>query len=94
MIWKRTRQSHRQRQDQKQREIKQADLDMVELSAAVGEIDLFYLDESGFCMWTPVSAGCKAAKSRLATLESSAFCATFSKEDKKDSNRLKEEEDV
>ena len=27
---------------------KQADLDMVELSAAVGEIDLFYLDESGF----------------------------------------------
>jgi hypothetical protein len=28
---------------------------MVELSAAVGEIDLFYLDESGFCMWTPVS---------------------------------------
>ena len=55
MIWKRTRQSHRQRQDRKQREIKQADLDMVELSAAVGEIDLFYLDESGFCMWTPVS---------------------------------------
>lgn len=28
---------------------------MVELSAAMGEIDLFYLDESGFCMWTPVS---------------------------------------
>lgn len=55
MIWTRTRQSHRQRQDPKQREIKQADLDMVELSAAVGEIDLFYLDESGFCMWTPVS---------------------------------------
>jgi len=26
---------------------------MVELSAAVGEIDLLYLDESGFCMWTP-----------------------------------------
>ncbi|MDJ0591139.1 MAG: hypothetical protein QNJ72_14275 [Pleurocapsa sp. MO_226.B13] len=40
VIGKRTRQSHRQRQDQKQREIKQADLDMVELSAAVGEIDL------------------------------------------------------
>jgi hypothetical protein len=55
VIWKRTRQSHRQRQDQKQRDLKQADLDMVELSAAVGEIDLFYLDESGFCMWTPVS---------------------------------------
>ena len=28
---------------------------MLQLSAAVGEIDLFYLDESGFCMWTPVS---------------------------------------
>ncbi len=53
MIWKRTRQSHSQRQDQKQRDLKQADLDMVKLSAAVGEIDLFYLDESGFCMWTP-----------------------------------------
>ena len=28
---------------------------MLELSAAAGEIDLFYLDESGFCMWSPVS---------------------------------------
>ena len=28
---------------------------MLELSAAAGEIDLLYLDESGFCMWTPVS---------------------------------------
>ena len=55
MIWKRTRQSHRQRQDETKREIKQADLDMLELSAAAGEIDLFYLDESGFCMWSPVS---------------------------------------
>lgn len=55
MIWKRTRQSHSQRQNQKQRDLKQADLDMVEFSAAAGEIDLFYLDESGFCMWTPVS---------------------------------------
>ena len=55
MIWKRTRQSHSQRQDKKQKYLKQADLDMVELSAAAGEIDLFYLDESGFCMWTPVS---------------------------------------
>ena len=55
MIWKRTRQSHSQRQDKKQKYLKQADLDMVELSAAAGEIDFFYLDESGFCMWTPVS---------------------------------------
>lgn len=27
---------------------------MLELSAATQEIDLLYLDESGFCMWTPV----------------------------------------
>jgi putative transposase len=37
------------------REIKQADLDMLELSAAAGEIDLKYLDESGFCMWSEPS---------------------------------------
>ena len=34
------------------REQKQADLDMLELSAAAGEIDLKYLDESGFCLWS------------------------------------------
>lgn len=54
MIWKRTRQSHRQRQDEQKRGIKQADLDLLELAAAAGEIDLFYLDESGFCLWTPI----------------------------------------
>jgi putative transposase len=27
---------------------------MLELAAAAGEIDLFYLDESGFCQWSPV----------------------------------------
>ena len=31
---------------------KQADLDMLELAAATGEIDLKYLDESGFCPWS------------------------------------------
>jgi hypothetical protein len=25
---------------------------MLELSAATGEVDLKYLDESGFCMWS------------------------------------------
>lgn len=55
MIWKRTRHSHRQRQDPVQRAIKQADLDMLEMAAAAGEIDLFYLDESGCCQWSPVS---------------------------------------
>ncbi|WP_224092798.1 hypothetical protein [Nostoc sp. MS1] len=29
-------------------QIKQADLEMLELSAAAGEIDLKYMDESGF----------------------------------------------
>jgi len=46
--------SHRDKQDPKQRAIKQADLEMLELAAA-GEIDLLYLDESGFSLWSPVS---------------------------------------
>ncbi|MFN6488361.1 MAG: hypothetical protein RMY33_036620, partial [Nostoc sp. DedQUE03] len=33
-------------------QIKQADLEMLELSAAAGEIDLKYMDESGFCAWS------------------------------------------
>ncbi len=28
---------------------------MLELAASSGEIELKYLDESGFCMWSPVS---------------------------------------
>jgi putative transposase len=28
---------------------------MLELAAASGEIQLKYLDESGFCLWSPVS---------------------------------------
>ena len=28
---------------------------MLELAAAAGEIELKYLDESGFCLWSPVS---------------------------------------
>ncbi len=55
MIWKRTRQSYKNKQDPQQRQIKQADLDMLEVAAAAGEIELKYLDESGFCMWSPVS---------------------------------------
>ncbi len=47
--------SHRDKQDPKQRAIKQADLDMLELAAAAGEIDLLYLDESGFSLWSSVS---------------------------------------
>lgn len=55
MIWKRTRKSHQGKQDPVLQQIKQADLDMLELSAAVGEIDLKYLDESGFCTWSEPS---------------------------------------
>lgn len=47
--------SHRDKQDSQQRAIKQADLDMLELAAAAGEIDLLYLDESGFSLWSPAS---------------------------------------
>ncbi len=42
VLWKRSRVSHRDKQDPQQRAIKQADLDMLELAAAVGEIDLLY----------------------------------------------------
>jgi len=55
VIWKRARKSHKGKQDPKNREIKQADLEMLTLSAAAGEIDLKYLDESGFCMWSEPS---------------------------------------
>ncbi|MEP0879760.1 IS630 family transposase [Funiculus sociatus GB2-M2] len=55
IIWKRTRKSHKGKQDTVIREIKQADIDMLELAAATGEIDLKYLDESGFCAWSEPS---------------------------------------
>jgi putative transposase len=40
---------------QKSPAVKQAELEMLELSAASGEIDLKYLDESGFCLWSEPS---------------------------------------
>ncbi len=52
MRWKRTRQSHRQRQNPEHRATKQADLDRLELAAASRDIDLFYLDEAGFSQWS------------------------------------------
>lgn len=52
MIWKRTRISHQKKQEPVIREIKKADLEMLELAAASGEIDLKYLDESGFSAWS------------------------------------------
>src|SRR5579883_2121766 len=55
IIWKRTRKSHKRKQDPVLQHIKQADLEMLELSAAAGEIDLKYMDESGFCAWSEPS---------------------------------------
>lgn len=54
MIWKRTRHSHRSQQDPVEKAKKLADLEMLQWSAAAGELDLFYLDESGFSLWMPV----------------------------------------
>lgn len=54
MIWKRTRHSHRGKQDPLEKAKKLADLEMLQWSAAAGEIDLSYLDESGFSLWLPV----------------------------------------
>lgn len=50
---KRTRHSHKQKQDPIAKAIKQADLDTLNLAAQEGHIVLKYLDESGFCLWSP-----------------------------------------
>jgi putative transposase len=52
VIWKRVRISHKAKQDPVIRANKQADIDMLELATASGEIDLKYLDESGFLPWS------------------------------------------
>ena len=43
VLWKRSPVSHRDKQDPQRRAIKQDELDMLELAAAAGEIDLLYL---------------------------------------------------
>lgn len=53
--WKRTRRSQQHQQDPEQQRLKQADLDTLELAAQEGHIDLKYLDEAGFCLFSPVS---------------------------------------
>lgn len=53
-LWKRTRTSHKSKQNLTKKEIGQADLDMLELAAAAAEIHLKYLDESGFSLWAQV----------------------------------------
>jgi hypothetical protein len=53
--WKRTRHSQQTQQNLEQQRLKQADLDILELAAQEGHIDLKYLDEAGFCLFSPVS---------------------------------------
>ncbi len=53
--WKRTRHSQQQSPDPEYERLKQADLETLELAAQEGHIDLKYLDEAGFCLYSPVS---------------------------------------
>lgn len=53
-MWKRSRQSHKEKQNLQEKKKKQADLEMLEIAAAAGEIDLLYGDESGNCLWSEV----------------------------------------
>jgi DDE superfamily endonuclease len=53
--WKRTRHSHRRNQDPRKKALKLADLQTLQLAQQEGHLDLKYLDESGFCLWSPVS---------------------------------------
>lgn len=53
--WKRTRASHRGKQDPVKKALKQADLQMLIRAAEAGEIELKYLDEAGCCLESPVS---------------------------------------
>ena len=53
--WKRTRHSQRNKQDLLKKELKQADLELLQQAAQDQHIELKYLDESGFCLWSSVS---------------------------------------
>ena len=53
--WKRTRHSHQRKQDSAKKALKQADLETLVLAAEEGLVDIKYLDEAGFCLWSPVS---------------------------------------
>ena len=53
--WKRTRYQQPPAPDPKLKAAKQADLDWLLWAHSAGEICLKFLDESGFCLWSPVS---------------------------------------
>jgi len=55
ICWKRSRSSHKAKQKEDLKAIKQADLDMLEMAAAAGAIDLYYGDESGCSPWSDPS---------------------------------------
>lgn len=53
------------KQDEQQREIKKADLEMLHWAAGAGEICLKYLDESGFSLWpSPIYTWGKRGKQK------------------------------
>lgn len=52
--WKRTRVSMKDKQNEEEKALKKADLEMLELAAGAGEICLKYLDEAGFSLWAGV----------------------------------------
>ena len=53
--WKRTRHSHRAKQNLEYKQLKQAQLDALKHLAELGYIELMYLDESGCQLWSPAS---------------------------------------
>ena len=55
MKWKRTRHSHRAKLDPEYNWLKQTQLNALEQVAQLGGVELMYLDESGCCLWSPVS---------------------------------------
>lgn len=52
---KRTRHSHKRKQDPVRKALKQADLDTLVLAAEDGLVDIKYLNKASFCFWSPVS---------------------------------------
>jgi hypothetical protein len=54
-VWKRTRSSHRRQHNLEEKAVKVADLALLKIAETEGLIRLKYLDESGFCLWSPVS---------------------------------------
>ncbi len=55
MRWKRTRHSHRAKQDAQYKQYKQAQLKALKQVAQLGYIELMYLDKSGCQLWSPAS---------------------------------------